>query len=73
VAASPILREKFRSMAEIHAARAGWPPPHYAGDNGAMIAWVGLLNYLAGITVEPARATVRQRWRLDLVEVPWRG
>ncbi len=73
VAASPVLREKFSAMASIHGAKAGWPPPSYAGDNGAMIAWVGLLNYLSGITIEPSEAVVRQRWRLDTVETPWRG
>lgn len=72
VAASPVLQEKYRAMAAAHGARAGWPPAHYAGDNGAMIAWVGLLNLLAGIVVEPGDAVVRQRWRLDAVEVPWR-
>ncbi len=71
VAASPVLREKMRMMASLHGAAAGWPPPHFAGDNGAMIAWVGLLNYLAGITVDPEEAVVRQRWRLDAVETPW--
>jgi len=72
VAASPVLQEKYAVMAGLHGARAGWPPPHYAGDNGAMIAWVGVLNYLAGVTVSPEEAVVRQRWRLDAVEAPWR-
>ena len=72
VAASRVLQGKMRIMASIHGARFGAPPVQLAGDNGAMIAWVGLLNYMAGITVEPARAVVRQRWRLDDVEVPWR-
>ena len=72
VAASPILREKIGTMASYHSANAGWPPPPIAGDNGAMIAWVGLLNYLAGITISIDESFVRQRWRPDEVEVPWR-
>lgn len=72
VAASPILREKLRRMATIHRASFGAPPPPLAGDNGAMIAWVGLLNYLSNITVNPVEAMVKQRWRLDSVEIPWR-
>ena len=71
VAASPVLREKFQGMASLHGARAGWPPPHFAGDNGAMIAWTGLLAYMAGVTVDPEEAVVRQRWRPDAVETPW--
>jgi len=72
VAASPILRRKIEEMAKYHGASAGYPPPSLAGDNGAMIAWVGLLNFLAGITISPEEAVVKQRWRLDSVEVPWR-
>ena len=73
VAASPVLRRMVEEMAGYHEARAGWPPPPLAGDNGAMIAWVGLLNYLSGITVPVAESRVRQRWRLDDTPVPWRA
>lgn len=72
VAASPILREKIAIMASYHSAKTGWPPPQLAGDNGAMIAWVGLLNYLAGVSIGVEESFVRQRWRPDEVEVPWR-
>jgi len=71
VAASPVLRDKMGSMSTLHGARFGHPPLQLAGDNGAMIAWVGLLNLLSGITVEPREAVVMQRWRLDSVETPW--
>jgi len=72
VAASPILREKIAVMASYHDAKASAPPLSLAGDNGAMIAWVGLLNYMAGITIDVEESFVRQRWRLDEVPVPWR-
>ena len=72
VAASPVLQEKLREMAKLHAAIFGVSPLPLAGDNGAMIAWVGLLNYLSNIIIEPIKAMVKQRWRLDNVEVPWR-
>jgi len=72
VAASPVLQEKAGIMAKLHDRRFAAPPPELAGDNGAMIAWLGLLNYLAGLVVEPEEAVVRQRWRLDMVEAPWR-
>jgi len=48
-------------------------PSQYAGDNGAMIALTGLLALLSGVTVEPERAYINQRWRLDEVDVPWYG
>ncbi len=73
VAASPVLREKVKIMASYHEAKAGWPPPSLAGDNGAMIAWTGLLNYLAGITIDIEESVVKQRWRLDDTPAPWRA
>ncbi len=73
VAASPILREKLRIMASYHDALVGAPPIELAGDNGAMIAWTGLLQYLHGIVIEVEDAIIKQRWRLDEVDVPWRS
>jgi N6-L-threonylcarbamoyladenine synthase len=72
VASSADLRRRFTYMASYHNAVAGFPPRQLSGDNGAMIAWVGLLNLLSGITVSIEGSAVRQRWRLDEVEVPWR-
>jgi len=73
VAASPVLREKLASMTEYHGASWGAPPPRLAGDNGAMIAWLGLLNYMAGLTCSIEDAVVKQRWRLDDTPAPWRA
>eukprot|EP01128_Nolandella_sp_AFSM9_P011090 TRINITY_DN7802_c0_g1_i1.p1 TRINITY_DN7802_c0_g1~~TRINITY_DN7802_c0_g1_i1.p1 ORF type:complete len:367 (+),score=34.95 TRINITY_DN7802_c0_g1_i1:72-1103(+) len=47
----------------------------YAIDNGGMIAWTGLLQYLdqgASSTLEPAKANCTQRFRTDKVLVTWR-
>ncbi len=71
VAASTLLNEKLERMAEYHGAKFYTVPPDFAGDNGAMIAWTGVLAYLHGITIEPRKAFVRQRWRIDEVELPW--
>uniref|UniRef100_A0A7J3ZL98 tRNA N6-adenosine threonylcarbamoyltransferase n=1 Tax=Fervidicoccus fontis TaxID=683846 RepID=A0A7J3ZL98_9CREN len=72
VSASRLLEEKVRKMALLHEARFYNVPVEYAGDNGAMIAWTGVLAYLNGIVVEPEEATIMQRWRVEEVEVPWR-
>jgi N6-L-threonylcarbamoyladenine synthase len=37
-----------------------------------MIAWTGLLAYKSGVTIDLKSAFVRQRWRIDEVEIPWR-
>ncbi|MEM1542204.1 MAG: KEOPS complex N(6)-L-threonylcarbamoyladenine synthase Kae1 [Ignisphaera sp.] len=72
VAASPILRNKFEALAHIYGANLGIVPPQYAVDNGVMIAWTGLLEYKSGIIVEPQKAIVNQRWRVDEVDIIWR-
>ena len=71
VAASKYLREKFEVMAKLRNVELAIVPPKYAVDNGVMIAWTGLLAFKSNITVEPEKAYVRQRWRLDEVDIPW--
>lgn len=72
VAASPILRTKFESLAKVYGVDIYVVPPKYAVDNGVMIAWTGLLAYRSGIVVDIANAIIKQRWRVDEVEIPWR-
>ena len=72
VAASPILRSKFKSLANVYGVDLYVVPPKYAVDNGVMIAWTGLLAYRSGIVIDIANAAIRQRWRVDEVEIPWR-
>ncbi len=71
VAASKYLKEKFEVMAKLRNTELAIVPPKYAVDNGAMIAWTGFLAFKSNITVEPEKAYVRQRWRLDEVDIPW--
>jgi N6-L-threonylcarbamoyladenine synthase len=47
-------------------------PPQYAVDNGVMIAWTGLLAFKSGMVIDPKAAFVRQRWRIDEVEILWK-
>ncbi len=71
VAANELLNYKMRVMSSLHEARYEPVPARYSGDNGVMIAVTGLMAYKAGVTVEPRRAFIRQRWRIDQVDVPW--
>lgn len=72
VAASPYLRDKMAAAAEHHRASLHVVPPQYAVDNGAMIAWTGLLAFKHGVSVGVGESWIRPRWRLDEVETPWR-
>lgn len=71
VAASEFLNGKVAEMAKLQGIGFKPVPPEFNVDNGVMIALTGILAYRAGITVSPGRAFVRQRWRIDQVEVKW--
>jgi len=58
-------------IAEEHDARFCVVPKEYALDNGAMIAWTGILAYQHNITVPIEKSFVKLRWRLDEVYAPW--
>jgi len=71
VASNTVLQDKLRNMIMQYDAVFGYTPPEYAGDNGAMIAYTGLLLHLHNVSVEPSNAFIKQRWRLDEVDLPW--
>src|SRR5918996_1564771 len=48
-------------------------PIHFAGDNGAQIAWTGILYYnktKKGVSIK--ESIIQQSWRIDSVDVNWR-
>ena len=67
------LKEMLRIMAEEHDAVFHSVPKEYALDNGAMIAWAGVLSYKHNLTIPVEKSFVKLKWRLDEVEVPWVG
>ena len=71
VAANKLLVEKAGLMADSRGISYGPVPARYAGDNGVMIAVTGLLALAHGVTIPVEEAIVRQRWRVDRVDVPW--
>jgi len=71
VAANKRLQSMLSVIAEEHDARFCVVPKEYALDNGAMIAWTGILAYQHNITVPIEKSFVKLRWRLDEVYAPW--
>ena len=71
VAANKRLQSMLRLVAEEHNARFCKVPKQYALDNGAMIAWTGILAYQHGMTIPIEKSFVRLKWRLDEVNIPW--
>lgn len=71
VAANARLREMLQIVAKEQSARFASIPITYAGDNGSMIAYNGLLLLKAGKTISLSESSVLPKWRLDQVDIPW--
>ena len=71
VAANKRLQSMIKAIAEEHYAKFCVVPKEFAMDNGAMIAWTGVLAYTHGTVTPIERSFVKLRWRLDEVEIPW--
>ena len=66
------IREMVQRMASDRGAEMFVPEPKLCTDNGAMIAWTGLLMHKSGTKMNVADTVVNQRFRTDEVEVTWR-
>jgi universal protein Kae1 len=71
VAANRRLQSMLSAIAEEHDTRFNVVPREFATDNGAMIAWTGVLAYTHGVVTPVEESFVKLRWRLDRVDVPW--
>lgn len=65
VAANKRFAEMLDIMCKERGARAFAVPLEYSGDNGAMIAWVGMLSR------KQCKDTIDPKWRADEVEINW--
>src|SRR5208337_3088298 len=72
VAANQSLKEKLESVAKIHNGVCYTVKSAFTGDNGAQIAWTGVLSLKSGIVTDVASSRVRPKWRLEDVDIPWR-
>jgi len=71
VAANRRLQSMLEAIAEEHDAKFNVVPREFAMDNGAMIAWTGVLAYTHGMAMPIEESFVKLRWRLEKVDVPW--
>jgi universal protein Kae1 len=72
VAANKRLSSIITDIAEDHGATPYIVPIKLAADNGAMIAWTGLIAYQTGYKTPIDESYVNPNWRMDQVEIPWR-
>jgi N6-L-threonylcarbamoyladenine synthase/protein kinase Bud32 len=73
VAANSRLKEMLSIMSVEHGAQFFGLPTATAIDNGAMIAWTGLLMYQNGHKQSLDDTLVRQHYRPEEVEIIWRN
>lgn len=71
VAANKRLRTMLDDMATDHFAKFYMPKMEYCGDNGAMIAWLGILMNNSYGPDKIENTGVIQRFRTDEVNAPW--
>jgi N6-L-threonylcarbamoyladenine synthase/protein kinase Bud32 len=71
VAANKRLQAMLEVIAKEQGAKFNVVPQRFATDNGAMIAWAGVLAYTHGIVTPINESYVKLRWRVDRVDVPW--
>jgi len=72
VAANNRLRNMVNTMAKERDATFFVPSKDLCIDNGAMIAWLGLLMYNSGARMKVEQSFIDQRFRTDMVDVIWR-
>ncbi|MFX1497760.1 MAG: KEOPS complex N(6)-L-threonylcarbamoyladenine synthase Kae1 [Promethearchaeota archaeon] len=72
VAANKRLQEMIRSISNEHNARFEVVPLKFAGDNGAMIAWTGILRHKKSGEQKISDTIIKPKERMDNINIPWR-
>jgi len=72
VASNKRLRDMVQIMAKERDASFFVPSKDLCIDNGAMIAWLGVLMHNSGIRMSIKDSVIDQRFRTDMEEVTWR-
>jgi N6-L-threonylcarbamoyladenine synthase/protein kinase Bud32 len=73
VAANKRLEDMIKLIAAEHKSTYYGVPSKLAGDNGAMIAWTGILRAQNEKPLSIDKSLVKPSWRIDDVEITWNG
>jgi len=71
VAANKRLTSMLYQMCKDRGIKFAVCPFSLAGDNGAMIAWQGIVEYNAGKRQKIKDTEIEVKWRTDQVDVNW--
>ncbi|MFX1364430.1 MAG: KEOPS complex N(6)-L-threonylcarbamoyladenine synthase Kae1 [Promethearchaeota archaeon] len=72
VAANKRLQSMIEYISKEHDARFEVVPLKFAGDNGAMIGWAGILRYQLQGGHNISDTIIKPKQRMDQITVPWR-
>jgi N6-L-threonylcarbamoyladenine synthase len=73
VSANKKLSHMLSLACQRHNVKFNSCPLSFAGDNGAQIAWTGILSYLKSKnSISISDSFVNQSWRVDSIDVTWR-
>ena len=73
VAANKRLQSMIKYISKEHDARFEVVPLKYAGDNGVMIGWAGILRYQAEGSHTVSDTIIKPKERMDQITIPWRS
>ena len=71
VSANSRLREMLKTMSHERGAKFYMPEMKLCGDNGVMIAWLGILMYNEFGPTDLKDTGIIQKFRTDEVDIPW--
>ncbi len=72
VAANKRLQAMVEYISKEHNARFEVVPLKFAGDNGAMIGWAGILRYNSEGGTDLSDTIIKPKERMDQISIPWR-
>ena len=72
VAANKKLQTMVEYISKEHNARFEVVPLKFAGDNGAMIGWTGILRYNSEGGTDLSDTIIKPKERMDQISIPWR-
>jgi N6-L-threonylcarbamoyladenine synthase/protein kinase Bud32 len=72
VAANKRLQKMIEEISHEHGAKFAVVPLKYAGDNGAMIAWTGILRLKHEGETPISETKIKPKERMDKINIPWR-
>ncbi|MFW9988357.1 MAG: KEOPS complex N(6)-L-threonylcarbamoyladenine synthase Kae1 [Candidatus Odinarchaeota archaeon] len=73
VAANKRLQSMIKYISKEHDAKFEVVPLKFAGDNGAMIGWTGILRYQAEGGHDINETFIKPKERMDHFTIPWRS